>query len=80
MSTLQVRNLPDDLRAELGERSARLGVSMSEYVTRVLRADLALPLFDDWVAGVRVGEVRDIDVVGALDAARDDYDPRSGAA
>jgi plasmid stability protein len=75
MSTLQVRNLPRELHAKLAERSSRLGVSMSEYVTRVLWADLERPLFDDWAAGVRVGDVRDIDVAAALDAARDEYDP-----
>ncbi|WP_417563513.1 FitA-like ribbon-helix-helix domain-containing protein [Microbacterium sp.] len=81
MSTLQVRNLPDDLHARLAERSSRLGVSMSEYVTRVLRADLDRPLFADWVAAARgTGSARDIDVRRALDAARDEYDSRGDAA
>lgn len=76
MSTLQVRNLPDELHAQLGERATRLGLSMSEYVTRVLRDDLQRPLLDDWAATVRSnGPVRPIDVVGALDSVRVDYDP-----
>ena len=41
MSNLQIRNLPDDLHAQLSERAGRLGVSMSEYVTRLLRDDLS---------------------------------------
>lgn len=80
MSTLQVRNLPDELHARLGERAQRVGVSMSEYVTRVLRDDLARPLVDDWVASVRgVGddERRPIDVVGVLDDVRVEYDPNA---
>lgn len=79
MATLQVRNLSDDLHRELEARARRLGVSMSEYVTRVLRADLAIPEFDEWAAGVRraadASGRRSIDVVGAVDAARDEYDP-----
>lgn len=81
MSTLQIRNLPDDLRARLGERAERVGVSMSEYVTRVLRADLDLPLFEDWSADARTtGAVRAIDVVGALDGVRAEYDGGGAAA
>lgn len=77
MSTLQVRNLPDDLRSRLGERSRHVGVSMSEYVARVLREDLDRPLLADWSASVRGdGPPRDIDVLGALDASRDEYDQR----
>ena len=78
MSTLQVRNLPDELHARLGERAQRLGMSMSEYVTRVLRDDLARPLVEDWAASARSGGAgRPIDVVGALDDVRVEYDPNT---
>ncbi|MFV0373931.1 FitA-like ribbon-helix-helix domain-containing protein [Microbacterium sp.] len=78
MSTLQVRNLPDELHARLGERAQRLGMSRSEYVTRVLRDDLMRPLIDDWAASVRVsGPARPIDVVGVLDDVRVEYDPNA---
>ncbi|MFT4166872.1 MAG: hypothetical protein QM650_16670 [Microlunatus sp.] len=80
MSSLQVRSFPGDLHDRLAERSRRLGVSMSEYVTRVLRADLERPLLDDWIAAVRGGAPeRGIDVVRALDEAREDYDPGAGS-
>jgi len=50
---------------------------MSEYVTRVLREDLDRPLLKDWAASTRGdGPPRDIDVLGALDASRDEYDQR----
>lgn len=79
MSTLQVRNLPDELHARLGERAGRLGVSMSEYVTRVLREDLDRPLLSEWAGSVRAQtSLRSIDVVGALDDVRVEYDA-SGA-
>jgi len=75
MSNLQVRNLPDELHARLSERARRLDLSMSEYVTRVLRADLDRPLFDDWAtAARRAGAPRSIDTLAALDAVREEYD------
>lgn len=75
MRMLQVRNLPDDLHTRLGERARRRGVSMSEYVTRLLREDLDRPLIEDWVATVtRDVDRRPIDVIGALDDVRTEYD------
>lgn len=73
MSMLQVRNLPEDLHARLGDRANRLGISMSEYVTRLLREDLDRPLVEDWATSMRSGPVREIDVVGGLDEAREEY-------
>ena len=79
MATLQVRNLPDDLHRELAARSRRLGVSMSEYVTRVLQEDLSVPAFGEWAEQVRANTSarRPIDVVGAVAAARDEDDADS---
>jgi len=75
VSTLQIRNLPEDLHAQLSERSAKLHMSMSEYVTKLLRDDMSRPLFNEWAATIRSeGPGRSIDVVGALDAVRDEYD------
>ncbi|MFT3899532.1 MAG: hypothetical protein QM728_04695 [Gordonia sp. (in: high G+C Gram-positive bacteria)] len=80
MSNLQVRNLPDDIHSRLSERARRLDMSMSEYVTRVLRADLDRPLFEDWAtAARRAGTPRPIDTLAAIDATRDEYDPRPPA-
>ena len=39
---LQVRNLPDELHAALQERARSEGMTMSDYVTKVLRRDLAI--------------------------------------
>lgn len=76
MAALQIRDLPDDVRAQLVARTTQLGVSMSEYVTRVLRDELSRPLIDEWAQSVRASDgVRPIDVVGALDEARVEYDP-----
>lgn len=81
MATLQVKNLPDDLHAALAERARTQGVTMSEYVTRLLRRDLAGPSIEDWIAGARgagLGAVRVIDVGRAVDAVRVEYEGGHG--
>ncbi|MGY1780339.1 FitA-like ribbon-helix-helix domain-containing protein [Geodermatophilus sp. SYSU D01036] len=66
---LQVRNVPDDLHAELRRRAAAAGMSLSDYVLRELRrvgerspmaevlarsAALRIPLpMDEVVKGIR---------------------------
>ncbi|MGY1619043.1 FitA-like ribbon-helix-helix domain-containing protein [Geodermatophilus sp. SYSU D00691] len=40
---LQVRNVPDDVHAELRRRAAAAGVSLSEYVLRELERVAARP-------------------------------------
>lgn len=76
MGMLQVKNLPADLHAALAERARGEGVSMSTYVTRLLRVDLARPTMTQWLVEQEAtdGEPRSIDVIGALDDARSDYD------
>lgn len=77
MSMFQVKNLPDDLHAALAERARREGVTMSTYVTGLLRADLARPTVQEWLLEQEATDSapRAIDVVGALEEARSDYDP-----
>lgn len=49
---------------------------MSAYVTRVLRVDLERPTIGAWLVEQQATDTapRTIDVIGALDAARADYD------
>jgi len=77
MSMLQVKNLPDELHAALAARSRAQGVTMSEYVTRLLERDLGRPSIDAWVAERRraAAPARAIDVVRALDDVRVEYAP-----
>lgn len=75
MANLQVRNLPEALHAELAERARRKGVSMSDYVTRLLRADFAHPPIETWIEWVREQEPREqVDVTGLIDEVRGEYD------
>jgi len=75
MPHLQVKNVPPDLHAALRRRAEAAGTTVSEYVTRVLRRDLALPSLDEWVAeqSKRPWLDRDIDVAGVLDEVREDF-------
>jgi antitoxin FitA len=74
MATLQVRNLPDDLHAELRARAAEEGTTLSDLVTRLIRRELAVPSMRRWLAELATAPERDeLDTVGAVDAARDEY-------
>jgi post-segregation antitoxin (ccd killing protein) len=77
VSTLQVKNLPEDLHAALAARAKSEGLTMSEFVTRMLQKELSRPTMAQWVERRRThaGPSRNIDTLAALDAAREDYDP-----
>ena len=64
---LQVRNLPDELHAALQERARSEGMTMSDYVTKVLRRDLAKPTMAEWIAEQRRSNEprREIDTISA---------------
>lgn len=76
MSMLQVKNLPEDLHAALADRAKAEGVTMSAYVTRLVRMDLERPTLRAWILEQQAtdGAPRSIDVVGALEDARADYE------
>lgn len=74
MSTLQVKNLPDDLHRLLAERARAEKITMSEWVTRTLQRELSRPSMAQWIEQVRSqqGDIRDIDAVAAVRADRDE--------
>jgi len=76
MSTLQVKNLPDDVHAALAKRARDESTTMSELVTRLLRRELSRPTFDEWDRRhPAAGTTRPIDVAHALDEVRVEYAP-----
>jgi plasmid stability protein len=48
--TLQVRNVPDDVHAELRRRARAAGVSLSEYLLRELERIAARPPIEEVLA------------------------------
>ncbi|MCA1712112.1 MAG: hypothetical protein LC789_10945 [Actinobacteria bacterium] len=71
MATLQVKNLPDELHARLRDRAAAEHLTLSDYVTRLLRRDLSGPSLAEWLAGRSTGVPRpEVDVLAVLDEVR----------
>jgi len=56
MSNLQVKNVPDDLYAELRRRAAGAGVTLRDYVLGLIAADQRLPSVEDWADDLHTHE------------------------
>ncbi len=52
MSTIQVRNVPEDLHRQLKARAARQGRSLSDYVLDELRVAANRPTMGEWLVTV----------------------------
>lgn len=80
MSAIQVKNFPEDLHAKLRERAARQGVSVSGYVTGVLRRDLARPTTREWLDSLKEDEpvscITSEEVVNLIHEGRAERDER----
>lgn len=59
MSTLQVRNVPEDVRQTLKVRAAAAGKSLSEYVLGELRRSTSQPTLEELTARIRHREAVD---------------------
>jgi len=79
MAILQVKSMPDELYASLGQRARSEGVSMSEFVIRTLHKELSRPSNAEWVERARrlyaPEDIRPIDVVTLIGEVRTEYDP-----
>lgn len=70
---LQLKRVPDELHALLRARAEAEGISMSDYVIRLLREDLARPTPEEWLEMVGRnfrGVSVDVDSVALLDEFR----------
>lgn len=52
MSTIQVRNVPDDFHRRLKARAAARGQSLSDYVLEELQIAADRPTMREWLAAV----------------------------
>jgi plasmid stability protein len=52
MGNLQIKNLPDDVHDELRRRAAEQGLSLRDYVVRLIRRDLAKPSVREWLTAL----------------------------
>lgn len=53
MAILHIKNVPDELHAELRRRAVLEGVTIRDYVLALIRRDQALPPRQEWLARVR---------------------------
>lgn len=53
---IQVRGVPEDVKKELKRRAAQEGLSVSSYVLRLIKRELALPSRADFAAWLRERE------------------------
>lgn len=77
MGNLQVKNVPDELHTELRRRAELAGMTVRDYVLRVIRRDLRVPAPDELRARIR--ELEPVlggtgDVVATLAEARGERD------
>lgn len=76
MATLQVKDVPDDLHRELRRRADLDGLSIRDYLLRLIRNDQQRPPKTEWLARLHQLEPLDLgapaaDLVQADRAARD---------
>jgi plasmid stability protein len=53
VASILIRDVPDDVRAELAARAARRGQSMQEFVKGLLVETVSKPDIETWIAQVR---------------------------
>ena len=76
MASLQVKDVPEDLHRELRRRADLAGLSIRDYLLRLIRNDQQRPPATEWLARLRRLEPLDLgalaaDLVQADRAARD---------
>jgi plasmid stability protein len=71
VAALQLKNMPDELHAALRSRAAEAGLTLTDYVTRLLHRDLSRPSMAQWLARRGPAEPRaDVDGLALIDAVR----------
>ena len=52
MGNLQIKNLPDEMHEELRRRAAEEGISLRDYLLRLIKQDLVKPSRTEWLRKV----------------------------
>lgn len=76
MSTIQIKNVPEPVHAELRRRSAQANQSIRDYVLTLIERDQSFPSKRDWLD--KVAELEPVDIgmtaAEAVQASRDERD------
>jgi len=72
MGNLQIKNVPEDLHAELRRRADGRGMTLRDYVLDLLRREASRPDLDEWLDQVasRPPVTLDVSAVELVHAAR----------
>ena len=74
MATLQVKRVPDELYSAARRRAESEGLSLSQYVLRMIEQDLALPSLKEWLGSLPQRPPIDVDIEKLIDDVRSDFD------
>lgn len=74
--TLQIRGVPDDVHSAVRVRAAQAGLSVSDYLARIVADAVALPTMEEVVERARAlaasgGGASKVDAVAAVRSGRD---------
>jgi hypothetical protein len=78
MGHIQIKNVPAETHTELRRRAEQAGLSLRDYLMRLIRRDLALPSIQDWIAEVEAlepvpeGEESAAEMIAAVRRERDE--------
>jgi antitoxin FitA len=77
VSTIQLKNVPPDVHAELKRRAARSRMSVRDYVLRLIEADQQVMPLAEWLAAIASREPTtaidvDVDVVELIRRGREE--------
>lgn len=81
MASLQIKNVPDDVLAEVKRRAAQRHLTLRDYLLELIVLDQRTPTVDDWLATLEGRPVVDLSstaVRDAIDAARNHRDVELG--
>ena len=74
MATLQVKRMPDELYSAARRRAESEGLSLSQYILRMIEQDLALPTPKEWLGSLPQRPPIDVDIEKLMDDVRSDFD------
>jgi len=78
--TIQIRDIDDDVYAELGKRAAEAGISIPELLRREAARIASRPSMKEWLGRTRrrPSEVTPSEIVAALDEMRGQWPDDAG--
>lgn len=69
MGSVQVRDMPEDLHDALRRRASAEGMTVREYLLRVIERDLSLPTTREWLR--RVADLEPVEGLDSVAAVRE---------